>query len=401
MKRKKLFKNAMECCMIDVGIISINIHSLYLNYGAALHSFAFQKYLESLGINSVIVDYKSKHFGNMLLDRPAITFLKRHKRITTILSALLNTPSFKRKYKTFNAFYSANCKMVDNNGEPYTYDFFNKQNEKINFVFPIVVCESDVIWSPKTSNGFDRVFFCDYPCFKNKIKVAYAPSISNTHLTKTEEEKFKKLLENFDYLSSREKQTAEYVNTITGRKCVHVLDPVLLLDEKDYVPYFEEQKFSKYLLVYNVMRNDKKMLLLAKKIAKKRNLKLIEISDYVRNKIDHKTLTGRSIGEFLWLIKNSDYFITNGFHGVCFSILFKKDFLVFERDGVDLKVKSLLESLKLEDCFVFQSQIDSYIDNYKKIDWENVFNLLNIQRKDSMHYINESIVNNIRGGTFV
>ena len=35
--------------MSDVGIISINKHSLYLNYGAALHSFAFQKYLNRLG----------------------------------------------------------------------------------------------------------------------------------------------------------------------------------------------------------------------------------------------------------------------------------------------------------------------------------------------------------------
>lgn len=65
--------------MIDVGIFSINIHSLHLNYGAALHSFAFQKYLTLQGINSVIVDYKSKHFGNMKLDNPAIIYIQRKK----------------------------------------------------------------------------------------------------------------------------------------------------------------------------------------------------------------------------------------------------------------------------------------------------------------------------------
>lgn len=39
-----------------VGIISYNIHSSHMNYGAALHSFAFQVYLQRLGVNSVVVD---------------------------------------------------------------------------------------------------------------------------------------------------------------------------------------------------------------------------------------------------------------------------------------------------------------------------------------------------------
>lgn len=47
--------------MIDVGILSINIRSLYLNYGASLHTFAFQKCLNLHSVSSVIVDYKLKH----------------------------------------------------------------------------------------------------------------------------------------------------------------------------------------------------------------------------------------------------------------------------------------------------------------------------------------------------
>lgn len=85
--------------MIDVGIFSINIHSLYLNYGAALHSFAFQKYLTLQGINSVIVDYKSKHFGNMKLNNPAITYIQRKKPLKTILNTTLNTLSSKKNIK--------------------------------------------------------------------------------------------------------------------------------------------------------------------------------------------------------------------------------------------------------------------------------------------------------------
>lgn len=381
--------------MKKVGILSINLHSLYLNYGAALHSFAFQKYLSSLDINSVIIDYKSKHFGELRLDFPAITYIKQHKPLKSVIVAFLNTPSFRRKYKAFHKFYKENCVMVDNNGIPFTYEFFNNSSDKIHFDFSIVVCESDVIWSPKTSKGFDRVFFCDYPCFADKIKIAYAPSISNTLLNSDEERDFKKLITNFDFLSTREKQTAEYIRTLTDKKVTHVLDPVLLLDGKDYESYLKPQGYTNYLLVYNCMKNDRRMIKFAMKVAKEQHLKLIEISDFVRNKIHHKTLTGRSIGEFLWLIKNSSHFITNSFHGACFAILWKKDFLVCERDGVDLKVKSLLEILNLENLFVKQNELE-LLPKKKTIFWDDVYTRLNKYREISKEYIEESIVQSLK-----
>lgn len=382
--------------MSDVGIVSINIHSFFLNYGAALHSFAFQKYLDKLGIDSVIVDYKSKHFGNFRFDKFYLNFIHSKKLRPMISAFLFYTIPYKRKDKLFRKFYAENCRIIDNNGSSYTYDFFNEHSDSIYFDFPIAVCESDVIWSPKTSNGFDRVFFCDYKCFDGKIKVAYAPSISNTKLTSEQETEFKRLVSNFDCISCREKETAEYVQKLIGKKCAHVLDPVLLLDEKDYLPYLESRNEKKYLLVYNVMMNDKKMISFAKKLAKNKGLKLIEISDFVRNKIDHKTLAGRSIGEFLWLIKNADYFVTNSFHGVCFAILFKKEFLVFERDGFDLKVKSLLEILDLENRFVYQSGIDSYKGSDEQTDWESVYLKVSKYKKISKEYIEESIVKNLK-----
>ena len=376
--------------MISVGILSINIHSYYLNYGAALHSFAFSKYLERCGVDSRIIDYRSKHFGDFRLDNPAVSYWKQRAPLKTILNALLNTPSYRRKYKAFHRFYSSNCKMSDNGGIPFTYEDFVKSN--CNLEFPIIVCESDVIWSPKTSKGFDRVFFCDCPCFEEKIKVAYAPSISNTLLSAAQEEEFRSLLQNFDYLSCREKQTAEYVQSLTGRECVHVLDPVLLLEGSDYEPFMRKQRCGRYLLAYNVMKNDSNMIRFAKALAKKKGLRFIELSDFVRNKLDHRTLTGRSIGEFLWLIKNADYVVTNGFHGICFCILFGKEFLVFERDGLDLKVKSLLEVLGLSERFVAADA--SFLHRDDLIDWGNVNLLLNEQRRRSMKYINDSIAKN-------
>ena len=44
----------------DVGIISFSLHSDGYNFGAALHSFAFQKYLDKIGVDNVIINYFPK-----------------------------------------------------------------------------------------------------------------------------------------------------------------------------------------------------------------------------------------------------------------------------------------------------------------------------------------------------
>lgn len=67
---------------------------------------------------------------------------------------------------------------------------------------------------------------------------------------------------------------------------------------------------------------------------------------------------------------------------MCFAILFKKDFLIFERDGFDIKVKSLLDLLNISNCFVQKSQINQF-KNVEFIDWENVYKNLEIQRNIS------------------
>ena len=39
---------------MKVGIISINKYSKHLNFGAALHSYAFQQYLDKQGIDNAV-----------------------------------------------------------------------------------------------------------------------------------------------------------------------------------------------------------------------------------------------------------------------------------------------------------------------------------------------------------
>lgn len=373
---------------MKVGIFSYNKYSLYMNFGAALHSVAFQKVLDKYGVESYIVDYRSKHVEKFNFNNLFLTNLKagKIKNFKELVASLINTPSLKEKYKKFTRFYEENTRMYSDGEKPFFYSSFIR-GEYGELPFTTVICESDVTWSPLTNDGFDRVLFFDLDVFNGINKVAYSPSISNTQLNDNQEKEFKKLLENYNYLSSREDETANYVAELTGKECQWVLDPVLLLSKQDYEFYMKEVNFKDYVIVYNCMKNDRNLLKEAKDYADKHGLLLIEISDYNQNKITHKhrVLTDLGIEEFLYLFNNASYIFTNGFHGACFSIVFNKDFYLFARDGVDIKITSLLRMFDLEDRYVGLGQaIDEYAN---AIDYEKVNGVLLKEREKSIRYL--------------
>jgi hypothetical protein len=377
-----------------VGIISINRHTLDMNFGAALHSFAFQKYLDkTYAVDNVIIDYKYKIIIDYRLDFPLLTAIKKRMRMRTVIGFFLRLVWYKVRYDKFELFYKNNCRTIDCYGKPFTGNDFEKNEHIENFDFGKIVCESDVIWSPKSTGGFDRAFFCDYAFSKNMIKIAYAASISNHSFTDEEENTFKHLINNFDYISTREKQTADYVGKLTDKSVFHVLDPTLLLNAEDYYPVMKKRRNqTNYLLLYSAMSNDLTMLKKAKNLAKLMNLDFIEISNNLKNKIYHKVCTYIGVEEFLWYFSNARFIVTNAFHGMCFSIIFKKDFYVFPRDGTDLKLRSLVSTLDLEENFITHNKELLPIT----IDYDKTYVKLNEERKKSTDFINYAIINSTR-----
>ena len=138
------------------------------------------------------------------------------------------------------------------------------------------------------------------------------------------------------------------------------------------------------------MKNDKNLIKEAQKFADEKNLMLIEISDYNQNKIiyKHKVLTDLGIEEYLYLFSEASYIFTNGFHGACFSLVFNKEFFLFARDGVDIKIKSLLRLFDLNERFVDFNCSPS--QGVKKIDYSKINEILSREKEKSIQFIKSS-----------
>ena len=80
----------------------------------------------------------------------------------------------------------------------------------------------------------------------------------------------------------------------------------------------------------------------AEKIARENGWKIIEISLQATNANKHRMFYEAGVEEFLSLVKNTEYIVTNSFHGMIFSVQFKSNLSFFLENYVILKLKSYL-----------------------------------------------------------
>lgn len=375
-----------------VGILSYNIYSKHMNYGAALHSYAFQQYLRKLGIDSVIIAYIPKELNNYNLKYPILNYrriVSFKKMIGFIVTWGIGFFSNLRKYKKFQLFFD---KFTDKTKKIYRYSELRNIFNIENLNFTDFVCESDVIWKLSKEDDFDDCFFLNFPAAKGKNKVAYSPTLASRHFTLSEEVRFKSLVSGFSGISTREKQGAEYLSNLLNIKIDWVLDPTLLLDSTDYEKIAIFPKEKGYVLLYNCMLNDRSMVKEAQRFASKKGKALIEISNFYVNKFlyGHKVKTDVGIEEFLGYFIKADYVICNAFHGFCLSVIFQKDVFLFLRNNKDYRMQSITSALGLSSRLIGLEKREIPKDE-GNINWDVVYKLLNNHRNRSKGFINRYI----------
>ena len=176
----------------------------------------------------------------------------------------------------------------------------------------------------------------------------------------------------FKQISLREKINVGDVEKVINKvPVVHVCDPVLLNDAKEYDKI---KKFriieDKYILVYVAQAINKLELnRIVKEIANKDGLKIVFIGTY-RSKCDCDFhIKDMDPGDFLSLIYNAEYVISNSFHATMFSLIYNKQFIAILPKENGNRISEILELTNLEDHIFGNFKEIPYIANtqYKKI----------------------------------
>ena len=181
-------------------------------------------------------------------------------------------------------------------------------------------------------------------------------------------------MQSFAYISVREKSGQELLKRELGLDIPQVLDPVLMVGKnywQNKIRKIEPLIQGKYILCY-FLNNSTCGEAVAIKLSKKTGYRIVCI------------VTGNkstSIGdncyptplEFVKLIDEAEYVVTDSFHGVAFSILMNTNFYVVKReymveDGQQTRIDSILNIVGLEETLV-KSSFDFHKDIicFKKI----------------------------------
>jgi len=235
------------------------------------------------------------------------------------------------------------------------------QNKEIKDI-SLSIYGSDSIWMLFSFLGFQPYFFGD----KNEgYKISYATSIGPTDYNKTEKkikEEIQILLNKFDHISVRDSNTAKLVEETTGKKPQIVVDPIFLTN-LNFLSYLKN--VENFILIYGVVfsEEDKKKII---NFSKSKNLKTISIG-YYNNWVDENYIHANP-EDFLSYISNARYVFTSMFHGIMFSVKFKKNFWYSEDKIRTNKIGYFTEYLNLSNRSINKPEDLSNEINYSEVD---------------------------------
>ncbi|MGD9624399.1 MAG: polysaccharide pyruvyl transferase family protein [Arcobacter sp.] len=358
-------------------IALITIHNAN-NYGAILQTFATYKILSRLG-DVDIIDYENRHIS-ISLDLVRLKFtihgiLGMGKDIFRLI------PRYKaiKKFRTFSEKYFKMSKKINKDD----IDFPN---------YDLYVCGSDQIWNPNCisdNSQIDEIYFLNFAP-KDSKKISYASSLGNYRFTIEEQNKVSNLLNDFSFLSVREKDGKEHLESFLNKEIKHVLDPTLLLSKKEWIETFdlkENISDEKYILVYSVPKS-KLIKDAIEYFSKKLNLAVIALDQNLSmgTKVDKHIRDAGPI-EYLNLFLNASFIITDSFHGTCFSVNFQKQFVSIAPGIHSNRIESFLNTINLENRIIRNKDNFENIEEIGNKEYDESLNLLNNFRDESIKYL--------------
>ena len=304
----------------------ITIHYIY-NYGSALQSYALCKFLGNYKYDVKLIDYRPNYERGII------------RRLKTLLVKIVFMPQYVLRAQRYREFLKSNIKMSEKR-----YHSLSQLCENPPAA-DIYISGSDQLWNSFFPCGRDEAYKL---CFvRSGTKMSYATSLGRNGIAKADLIELAEQIKSFQFISVREKSGQVQLRSVGIEGVEHVCDPVMLLEKEAYISLAVTPRYEKYLLLYSVHR-DAEIFNVANRIAKGKGLKTVLIGDFaILGKCD---AIFKSAGprEFIGLVMNADYIVTNSFHCPAFSLMFNKNFTVMIPKVNASRVINLLHVAGLE-----------------------------------------------------
>lgn len=349
--------------MKNIGILTLPFGE---NYGCVLQAYALCTYFKKKGANPVLL---RRGWNQQKKD----SFIYKFKRY--IYYNIIAYPIYK--------FYKRipQTSLVRSSSE--------LSNLIISYHLDSVVVGSDQVWAIQNTRGANMDFFlCLDGLPANVTLYSYAASFGSDKWKGTDDEtiKAKQSITRFSDVSVRELSGKQLCSSLFEIEAKVVLDPTLLLTKNDYITTKQlsvvSYKPSNTLVSYLLDESREKIELCNELSAQKHLIVKHLFRKYL----------GRHISVEDWLINiaKADFVVTDSFHGMIFSIIFERQFIVIPNiKRGETRFISLLSLLGLQNRLIYNLNQD--LSKLPFIDYSVVNKQLNILREDSYNFLNKLV----------
>lgn len=360
------------------------------NYGSMLQAFALAAAIKQQGWDAEYIDYYPLRDPRKPIRRLKWVIKWPFNKITGWVRpsqpksefSFFSTIEFTNTIAAFKRFQK---EYIPASKQRYFYDTI-KSNLIVEDYYNYMV-GSDQTWSPVLYMP-EKPYFLDFAELPRRN--AYAPSMGTTNIPDEFKMLITKKLRGFSNLSCREAANSKMLTELLGREVKHVLDPTLLLKGTDWDKIATKPKIEgDYILVYLLGEKDS-IIRFAEKLAQKYQLPLYYVLTRPKYLSMKNLLSGVGPDDWVGLVRNARYVVTDSYHGVLFCVNYNVNFYAFSKreGGLDSedngRIVEFLRFVGLEERF----QDDK--DNpqlFNDIDFSKANEVIRTMRISSFDYL--------------
>ncbi|MFO7972650.1 MAG: polysaccharide pyruvyl transferase family protein [Desulfobacterales bacterium] len=354
-----------------------------MNYGATLQAFALQRMVASFGHEAVVINYEGATHQDLFVSwataKGLILNIMTLLRYRSFLSRRQRVADFRKRFLPFSSNSYASVSDL----------------EKCVNHYGAFICGSDQVWRPNPNYEHCRVFYLDFAKQAAVKKIAYAPSFGVASIPSSFQNMIKPWIEDIPYLSVREETGKDIIAKTTERDAQVVLDPTLLMKKEQWdelVPGAFIEVETPYILVYSTSQRGLFSELI-KHIKVKTQLPIVVLSLSSLNLIPlaDRIIYDAGPCEFIKLFANASCVCTNSFHGIAFSVIYRKPFWSVPHDTANSRISDLLSRIDLSNRQV--DAADQFPEEPLDIDFTVPSVLIEQERMRSIAFLEMALQN--------
>lgn len=363
-----------------VGIITFHFAD---NFGAVFQAYALQEVVSKLGYDVEIIDFRPT--SRTTVSRSArLKFILRSVGRRILLGKKLS--KCKVQYELFRQSFMKLSRYRYKSSQ----DLLNNPP-----IYDIYLVGSDQVWNPTFVKNLGFSYLLDF-LPPTVYKISYASSVVE-RIPDEMKTKYKELLEQFQFISVRERSSREILEEFLSKPIEICLDPVFLIDQKSWQKLCQHPNHvpkTKFILAidYDLSEN---YIRYTNRIAGYYNLPVVffrfNLPFLKRYKNQYSMIGYEGPAQILWYIMNAEAVLTSSFHGLAFSLIFDKKFVCLVHRTRGNRMVDLLRELGLEDTMVYHFTDVNSTNAKPKFMSDSARNKLNTLKINSMEYLKRAL----------